>query len=162
MPANKEAGISTLEEKTLGAIMKSGSMIIEDVLEYSQIPKKGGLYFIDTTPICELYIGLAAAGAQLMLFQVGTNAIALNLKPSGSGGIVMPISYITGNNETYEKQKDNFDFNSGPLFDNIDQIDEYRDRLLDKILDICSGTKTKVETTNYQERIELYLQDHVF
>jgi len=162
MPANKEAGISTLEEKTLGAITKSGSSIIEDVLEYAKRPQKGGLYFIDTTPLCELYIGLASAGAQLMLFQVGTNAIALNLKPSGSGGIVMPISYITGNNETYKKQKDNFDFNSGPLFDNIDQIDEYRNGLLDKILDICSGTKTKVETANYQERIELYLQDPVF
>ena len=162
MPANKEAGISTLEEKTLGAIMKSGSSVIEDVLEYAQIPKKGGLYFIDTTPICELYIGLAAAGAQLMLFQVGTNAITLNLKPDGSGGIVMPISYITGNKETYEKQQDNFDFNSGPLFDNIDQIDDYRNVLLDKILDLCSGTKTKVETAAYQERIELYLQDPVF
>ena len=163
MPANKEAGISTLEEKTLGAIMKSGSSVIEEVLEYAQKPKKGGLYFIDTTPICELYIGLAAAGAQLMLFQVGTNAITLNLKPDGSGGIVMPISYITGNKETYEKQRDNFDFNSGPLFDDISRIDEYRDGLLDKILDLCSGTKTKVETAAaYQERIELYLQDPVF
>ena len=162
MPANKEAGISTLEEKTLGAILKSGSSVIEDALEYAQVPKKGGLYFIDTTPICELYIGFAAAGAQLMLFQVGTNAVALNLTPSASGGIVMPISYITGNSDTYEKQKDNFDFNSGPLFDNIEKMDQYSNDLLDKILDICSGTMTKVETTNYQERIELYLQDPVF
>jgi len=162
MPANKEAGISTLEEKTLGSISKSGTSIIEDVLEYARIPKKGGLYFIDTTPLCELYTGFSAAGAQLMLFQVGSNAIALNLKPSGSGGNIIPISYITGNSETYEKQKDNFDFNSGPLFNNIEKMDEYGEKLLDKILEICSGTKTKAETVNYQERIELYLQDPVF
>jgi len=162
MPANKEAGLSTLEEKTLGSISKSGTSTIEDVLEYATIPKKGGLYFIDITPLCELYTGFTAAGAQLMLFQVGTNAIAINLKPSGSGGIIIPISYLTGNSETYEKQKDNFDFNSGPLFDDIEKMDEYGDKLLDKILEICSGTNTKAETTNYQERIELYLQDPVF
>lgn len=161
IPANKEAGISTLEEKTLEAIMKSGSSIIEDVLEYAQIPTQGGLYFIDSPPTLMVRIGFAAAGAQLILYQVGTNAIALNLKPSGSEGIITPISYITGNSQTYEKQRDNFDFNSGPLFDDIAKMDEYGEKLLDKILDICSGTKTKVETTNFQELIELYLQDPV-
>jgi len=162
MPANKAAGISTLEEKTLGAISKSGSSIIEDVLEYAHRPQKGGLYFIDTTPLCELYVGFAAAGAQLMLFQVGTSAISLNLHPSGSGGIIMPISYITGNSATYEKNKDNMDFNSGTVLENMKSMDEVSEKLLCKIIEIASGTKTKVETTNYQERTELYLQDPVF
>jgi altronate dehydratase large subunit len=159
MPANKAAGISTLEEKALGAIAKSGSSIIEDVTEYGVRPIKGGLYFMDASPTDDLFVGFAAAGAQLMLFQVGTSAISLNLHPSGRGGIVMPISYITGNTDTYEKNKDNIDFNSGMLLENMKSMGEVSENLLCKIIEIASGTKTKVETTNYQDRVELYLQD---
>jgi altronate dehydratase large subunit len=162
MPANIAAGLSTLEEKTLGSIAKSGSSIIEDVLEYAEIPKKGGLYFLNGPPNSPiLTAGFAAAGAQLMLFQVGTHQ-TLNTAPSGSKGVIIPTSYITGNSETYLKNEDNMDFDSGMVFDNFERLEEFSEKLLDVILGICSGNKTKVETTNYQDRVELHLQDPVF
>ena len=161
IPQNIEGGISTLEEKSLGAIVKSGSSTIQDVLEYGERPEEPGLYFVDGwMSSATLPVGYAASGSQLMIFQMGGQGLTGD-KPSMSAynsGIVIPVMYVTGNHSTYQRLSDNMDFNASTVYTDNLSIDEVGDQLLQKVLDICSGTKTKVESINYEDPIELDLQ----
>jgi altronate dehydratase large subunit len=81
--------------------------------------------------------------------------------PAYNSGIVIPIIYVTGNNDTYERAKDNIDFNSGILSEGNKNINEVSDELLKNLLDISSGTKSKMETINYQDPIEIFFEGPV-
>jgi altronate dehydratase large subunit len=161
IPQNIAGGISSLEEKSLGAIVKSGSSTIQDVLEYSQRPEEPGLYFVDgwmsgfTMPV-----GYAASGAQLMIFQMGGQGLTGEKPPMSTidSGVVIPIMYVTGNYSTYQRAKDNMDFDASGVYMNNLSIDEVGDKLLHTVLDIYSGTSTKVETLNYEDPVELDFQ----
>ena len=78
--------------------------------------------------------------------------------PAFNSGLIIPLMYLTGNNRTFERSRDNIDFNSGTILKDIETPDAAGDRLLDMILKIASGTKTKAETLNYQDPLELYFQ----
>jgi altronate dehydratase len=66
--------------------------------------------------------------------------------------------YLTGNSNTYERAKDTIDFSSGTVLEDLETIDEAGERLLNWILKVASGVKTKAETIKYEDPIELYLQ----
>ena len=73
VPDNIRGGISTIEEKSLGAILKAGTSPIQDVLGYAEVPTRPGLYFMDSpSAATEVLTGLSAAGAQIILFSTGT------------------------------------------------------------------------------------------
>jgi altronate dehydratase len=78
--------------------------------------------------------------------------------PAFNSGLIIPLMYLTGNNGTYERASDNIDFNSGTILKDIETPDEAGDRLLDMILKIASGMKTKAETLDYQDPLELFFQ----
>ena len=78
--------------------------------------------------------------------------------PVMSSGIVTPIMYLTGNYNTYEQARDNIDFNSGTILQDMETPQEASARLVDMILQIASGAKTKAETFNYQDPVEPYFQ----
>jgi altronate dehydratase large subunit len=164
VPENIAGGLSTLEEKSLGAIIKSGSSIIEDVIEYAERREEKGLYFMDAgMSSLSLAIGFAACGAHMMIFQMGGSGLSglKPLMPAYNSGIVIPIIYVTGNNDTYERAKDNIDFNSGILSEGNKNINEVSDELLKNLLEISSGTKSKMETINYQDPIEIFFEGPV-
>jgi len=66
--------------------------------------------------------------------------------------------YLAGNYNTYERALGNIDFNSGTILQDMETPQEASARLLDMILHIASGAKTKAETFNYQDPVELYFQ----
>ncbi|MCG5030827.1 UxaA family hydrolase [Mesosutterella sp. OilRF-GAM-744-9] len=163
IPANIAAGISTLEEKSLGAIAKSGHARIEDVLQYAQRPAGHGLYFIDawmsslSLPLC-----FAASGAAIVLYQMGGGAMPNHpMMPAINPTVVSPFLYVTGNKNAYARSPDNFDFNSSPIMAGEISIADEGEKLLDHLLEIGSGTLTRMETLNYAEQLEVFMEGPV-
>lgn len=157
-------GLTTLEEKSLGAVRKSGTRPIKGVLEYGQIPHEKGLYFMDAWMSCySLPLGNASAGVQLFLYQMGGEGLPAGCPaPAVSTGVVTPILYVTGNPRTMAQNPEIMDFSSGDLMEGRSSLEEMVERLLEMVLDVASGTLVKSETVQQHDPVELYLEGPVF
>ena len=162
-PGNMAGGLSSLEEKSLGAIHKSGSAPIQGVLKYGERPEGKGLYWSDSTPGMSIHAGFTASGAQLCIQSTGTTSFPANydlfLK---SPGVVAPLLYTTANPRTVELSHDGIDFYSGTVLEGKDTIESAGEKLLQIVLDIASGTMTKEETIKHSDPVQFYLKDPVF
>jgi len=159
IPANIEAGISTLEEKSLSAIAKAGHRQISGVIKYAERPKQAGLYFMDSwMSSTSLFLGYAAAGANFVIFQMGGGALPQDPPmPAVATGVVAPVFYTTGNPRTYSKVRDEIDFNAGTVIQKKETIDQAGQRLIQEICKIAQGKMTKMETWAYQDPVEVFL-----
>lgn len=163
VPANIAGGISTLEEKSLGAIHKAGSAPIQGVLKYGERPERKGLYFVDNwMSISSIFAGYAASGAQLNIFQLGGAGWSGNDLLFNSTAVVSPLMYTTANSKAVTMAPTSIDFYSGTVIEGTETIEEAGKRLLQTVLDIASGAFTKVETMKYAEPTQIYLKDPVF
>lgn len=162
VPENIAAGISSLEEKSLGAIYKAGHHPIQGVLKYAERPSGPGLYFVDNwMGPNSIFPGYAAAGAQLMIFQYGGGAAARTiLDPSPA--VTAPLLWASANPTTYAVAGESLDFYSGTVIEGTESIEEAGERLLKLVVDIASGTLTHGETVNYSDPIEVYGLDPLF
>ncbi|MDR2179705.1 MAG: UxaA family hydrolase [Synergistaceae bacterium] len=142
-PGNKEGGISTLEEKSLGCIAKAGTAApLQEVVDYGETPTKKGLVFMDTPGHdIESITGMVAGGAQVILFTTGRGTC--------TGCPVAPVVKICSNTPTYVKMKDNMDLDAGPIIDGKATIRELGEKTFGMILAVCSGQTTKTEELGY-------------
>ncbi len=149
-PGNIEGGLSSIEEKTLGAIVKSGTRTIQGVLDYPQrVTGEKGLWIKDTPgreP--EILTGMAATGAQFMLFSTGRGA------PQGFPS--MPVIKICGNPNTFEHMKNDMDINAGLIINGEKTIDEVGEEVFEKILRVLNGEMTKNEAIGYVTAIDIH------
>jgi len=160
---NMASGISSLEEKSLGAMHKSGSAPIQGVLKYGERPGGRGLYWCDNNPDMSIFTGYAASGAQLLFQSTGTRSFPANfdlLLPSP--GIVAPLLFTTANPETVALASTSVDFYSGTVLEGEDTIESAGEKLLQMVVDVASGTMTKVETVKHTNPTQFYLKDPVF
>ena len=101
VPDNIAGGISTIEEKSLGAVKKAGSSILQEVLEYGERPTRKGFVFMDgPAPAIENMTGLAAAGVQAIVFYTG--------KGNHSGNPLVPVIKCCGNPETLKIMREEY------------------------------------------------------
>jgi altronate hydrolase len=129
-PGNKDGGITTLEDKSLGCTQKGGTSPVVDVLEYGDILKTPGLNLLSGPGNDIVAVtALAAAGSHIVLFTTG--------RGTPFGGPV-PTLKISSNNELYKHKKHWIDFNAGSLVENAD-IDGLSDEFLQYIIDVASG-----------------------
>jgi len=144
VPDNIRGGLTTIEEKALGAMAKAGTTPLVDVLEYSEVPRKKGLHFMaGCAPAVESLTGLAAGGCQLCVFTTGVgNTI---------GNMIMPTAKISGNINTIRNFTDNIDFDVSDILEKDMPIAEAGDKLYEYILDMASGTVTTSEALKQQE-----------
>ncbi|MFB5664290.1 UxaA family hydrolase [Alteribacillus sp. HJP-4] len=142
-PGNKDGGITTLEEKSLGCVQKGGSAPVVDVLDYAQRVKKKGLNLLQGPGNDMVSVtNLSAAGAHMVLFTTG--------RGTPFGGPV-PTVKISTNTKLAEKKKRWIDFNAGPFVEGT-PLEELTDSLLDSIIEWASGTKkTRNEDYNFKE-----------
>lgn len=149
-PGNIAGGLSSIEEKSLGAIVKSGTRPIQGVLEYPErIGERKGLWIKDTPgreP--EILTGMAATGAQFMLFSTGRGA------PQGFP--TMPVLKICGNPNTYERMQHDMDVNAGRIITGERSIEEVGEEAYAAVLALLSGRQTKNETLGYHSSIDIY------
>ncbi len=149
-PGNIAGGLSSIEEKSLGAIAKSGTRPIQGVLDYPAfVTDQKGLWIKDTPgreP--EILTGMAATGAQFMCFSTGLGA------PQGFPS--MPVIKICGNPRTYERMEEDMDVNAGLIITGEKSIDEVADEVFAKILRVLCGEMTKNEAIGYFSAIDIH------
>ena len=141
-PGNKAGGITTLEDKSCGCVQKGGSAQIVDVLDYGEAVTKKGLNLL-SGPGNDLVsaTALTAAGAHLILFTTGRGT------PFGAPA---PTVKISTNTALFEKKGSWIDFNAGTAAQG-EALDETGKRLLEKVLAVASGEKTKSELHGARE-----------
>jgi altronate dehydratase large subunit len=162
-PANLDGGISSLEEKSLGAIHKAGAAPIQGVLQYAERPGGKGLYFVDCwMGSLSIFTGYAAAGANVVLFQMGGGGLAGRTILEGMPSIVAPFLWCTANPRSYAMAGDNFDFYSGTVIRGEETPEEAGERLYRTVIDIASGTLSRSETLRYTESADLSLEEARF
>jgi len=163
VPSNIKGGISSLEEKSLGAIHKAGSAPIRDVLRYAERPTGKGLYFVDNwMGHLSIFAGYAAAGANVVLFQLGGGGVAGRTLLEGSPSVVAPFLWATANPKTYAAATDSIDFYSGTVIEGSETPEEAGERLYRTVIDVASGTLTRSETLYYTEPVDMYLEEPRF
>lgn len=149
-PGNIAGGLSSIEEKSLGAIVKSGTRTIQGVLEYPEmIGNRKGLWIKDTPgreP--EILTGMAATGAQVMLFSTGRGA------PQGFPS--MPVIKICGNSNTYEHMTNDMDINAGPIISGQKSIAQVGEETFSALIDVLNGRMTKNESIGYFKSIDIH------
>jgi len=132
---NIEGGLFNNYIKSLGAVLKGGSTVIEDVIEYAEPVKKRGLSIMQGPGgDLESVTGLVAAGANVVCFSTGYGAT--------SGNAICPVIKISSNNSTFENLPEDIDYNAGKLLNRQVSIDELSEELLEKVITISSGEKT--------------------
>ncbi|MEO5699169.1 MAG: UxaA family hydrolase [Casimicrobiaceae bacterium] len=134
-PTNIAAGLSTIEEKSLGSIAKSGSAPINAVLGVGERPRAPGLYAMDGPAYSpESLSGFVAAGAQLLLFSTGVgNSYVSTLAPTLK---------LSANPQATGSLREQLDFDASAVFEGRQSLEEVAAALLDVVLDIASGTQT--------------------
>jgi altronate dehydratase large subunit len=145
---NIEGGLTTLEEKSLGAIMKGGTKPIQGILkndwEKFEKPTRTGLWLQDGTGWDVASVThMVAAGAQIVCFTSG--------RGSTTGHAIAPVIKITGNNETYNLLKDNIDINAGTMLDGRESLRDVGKKIFNTIVSVADGKKTKAEALGYND-----------
>jgi len=132
---NIRGGLSSIEEKSLGAIAKGGSRPIAGVLGVAESPKRAGVYVMDAPGFSpESMTGFAAAGAQVMLFTTGAG--------NSYCSAVAPTIKISARPDTVARLSTQIDFDASGVFEGRDDPDAAADRLYALLLEVCSGTRT--------------------
>ena len=149
-PGDIAGGLSSIEEKTRGAIGKSGTRPIQGVLDYPElVTTQKGLWIKDTPgreP--EILTGMAATGAQFMMFSTGRGA------PQGFPS--MPVIKICGNPNTFERMKNDMDINAGLIITGEKTIDQVGEEAFQKLLRVLGGEMTKNEAIKYFTSIDIH------
>ena len=142
-PGNKEGGISTLEDKSLGCTQKSGVSKVKDVLRYGEVVKSKGLILLEA-PGNDLVAttALGAAGAHIVLFTTG--------RGTPYGGFV-PTIKISTNSVLAKKKPKWIDFDAGKLLENNVTMKDLLIEFVDYIREVVEGRKTKNERRNCKE-----------
>jgi len=141
-PGNIAGGITTIEEKSLGAIKKGGGKTLQGVLGYGEIPEGKGLFFMDgpgRTP--EALTGLSGAGAQIIIFSTGGG--------SPAGSLVSPVIKVTGNPRTAQRLEDHIDVDVSSITKGEDTLEKAGKRIFQELLNVAAGKATKSETLGY-------------
>lgn len=142
---NYDGGLSSVVEKSLGSMKKSGSAPFSGVIQYGHQPDKKGLFLLDSPGHDgEVSTGEVAAGAQIILFPTGRGT------PTGFPGI--PVIKITGNPKTYIKMKENIDINAGTVLKQEKTIEQAGEEIYQEILEVASGKQVKAEILGHDEQ----------
>lgn len=142
---NIEGGLTTIEEKSLGAIKKSGSRTIVDVISLGdKVTKRGGVTFLHSPSAGpELLNSLAAAGAVVTIFTTGGG--------NPAGNPVMPVIKVTANPETAKTMRDNIDVDIGEYLRVDKPVEGAVDLVKNELLDVISGKLTSAEILGHNE-----------
>lgn len=143
-PGNIKGDLTTIEEKSLGCIQKSGSFPIREVLDYAQSPKKRGLVIMETPGYgVESVTGMVAGGANIIAFTTG--------RGTPIGNPIAPVLKITGNPLTYKRMKENIDISAGEILKGKKSIEAIGKKIFEEIIRVANGKVTKAESFGFSE-----------
>ncbi|AVX04881.1 altronate dehydratase [Maritalea myrionectae] len=159
-PGNADGGLSTIEEKSMGAYAKSGASTISGLIKPGDIPPSGGLYLLDVVPDGEVRFGfpnivdnaeiveLIACGSHVILFATGRGSVV--------GSAISPVVKVCANPLTYKRMADDMDVNAGKILDNEASLDEVGQEIVDLVAQVGDGEMTRSEALGHTEFILTY------
>ncbi|HMF61179.1 MAG TPA: UxaA family hydrolase [Vicinamibacterales bacterium] len=144
-PGNIRGGLTTIEEKSLGATHKGGERAhLEDVVGYAAPIRRKGLTVMDTPGLdVESVTGMVGGGAQVVVFTTGLG--------TPTGNPIAPVIKITGNARTARQMADNLDLEVSGIMSDTESLDAAADRLFDEVLAVASGKETAAERLGHRE-----------
>ena len=144
-PGNIRGGLTTIEEKSLGATHKGGERTpLADVVAYSAPITRKGLTVMDTPGLdVESVTGMVGGGAQVVVFTTGLG--------TPTGNPIAPVIKITGNARTAESMRDNIDLDVSGVLDDTETLEAAAGRLFDEVLAVCSGRDAAAERLGHRE-----------
>jgi altronate hydrolase len=157
---NAEGGLSTIEEKSLGAYAKSGSSRITGLIKPGDVPPRGGLYLLDVVPDGEVRFGfpnindnaeiaeLIACGSHVVLFVTGRGSVV--------GSAISPVLKICANPETYRRMQDDMDVDAGRILEGRAELAEVGQEIRDLVVSLGCGVRSCSEALGHQEFILTY------
>jgi altronate hydrolase len=137
-PGNKAGGLTTILEKSLGAVAKGGTAPMSAVYEYAERITSPGFAFMDTPGYDPVSVtGLVAGGATVVCFTTGRGSVL--------GGKPAPVIKIATNSEVFERMRDDMDLDTGGIVTGTTTIDAAGDEIFETILAVASGKLTASE-----------------
>ena len=141
-PGNKAGGLTTILEKSLGAMAKAGSTNLVDVVNYAEAVTRKGFVFMDTPgydPVAAT--GQVAGGANMVCFTTGRGSV-FGCKPA-------PSIKLATNSPMYRRMEDDMDINCGTILDGEESVQQCGQRIFDLMLRVASGARTKSESFDF-------------
>ena len=157
---NAEGGLTTLEEKSMGAYAKSGASRISGLLKPGDVPPRGGLYLLDMIPDGDVRFGfpninhnveiadLIACGAHVILFSTGRGSVV--------GSAISPAIKVCANPEAYRRMEEDMDVDAGRILEGRATLDQVGREIYILVLAVADGQQTKSEVLGHQEFILTY------
>jgi altronate hydrolase len=154
-PGNADGGLTTQEEKSMGAYSKSGSSPISGLIKPGDVPRKGGLYLLDVVPDGEVRFGfpnindnaeiaeLIACGSHVILFATGRGSVV--------GSAISPVIKVCANPETFRNLPEDMDVNAGRILEGLAGLDKVGDEIHSLIARVADGQPTASEALGHQE-----------
>jgi altronate hydrolase len=160
-PGNFAGGLTTIEEKSMGAFAKSGTRPIQGLLKVAQQPTGPGLWLMDSVSDphfmqfgltnlndTEVVMALISGGAQIVLFVTGRGSVI--------GSPISPMIKITGNGQTYRRMQEDMDFDASRVLTGERTMGESGDELLQLVVDVARGQLSKPEALGHREYAIVY------
>ena len=160
-PGNFAGGLTTIEEKSMGAFAKSGQRPIEGVLRVAEQPPRPGLWLLDSVPDrhfmqfgytnpndTEGIMDLISVGCQIVLFVTGRGSVI--------GSPIAPLIKITGNSRTFERMPEDIDFNAGRVLSGEQTLKQAARELRQLVLAVAGGVPTRPEALGHREYFIMY------
>jgi altronate hydrolase len=159
-PGNAEGGLTTQEEKSMGAYSKSGSSPISGIIKPGDVPPAGGLYLLDVVPDGEPRFGfpnisdnaeiveMIASGCHLTIFTTGRGSVV--------GSAIAPVIKVCANPETARRLAADMDINAGRILEGAATLDEVGAEIVDAVLAVAGGQRSVSEELGHREFILTY------
>jgi altronate hydrolase len=157
---NADGGLTTQEEKSMGAYSKSGASQIAGLIKPGDVPPRGGLYLLDVVPDGEVRFGfpnindnaevaeLIACGSHVILFSTGRGSVV--------GSAISPVIKVCANPDTYRRMSDDMDVNAGRILTGEATLDEVGEEIYRLALETAAGRPTASEALGHQEFVLTY------
>ena len=152
---NVEGGLASIQEKSRGAYMKSGSRTIRGIVKPGEPPLGRGLWFMDVVPDGEAKWGfpnlsdtaeiveLASCGAQMVLYTTGRGSVA--------GCALVPVIKVCANPDTFARMSDDMDVNAGAIVSESLALEAVANEIHGKVMHVASGEKSRSEALGHRE-----------
>ena len=159
-PGNADGGLTTQEDKSMGAYSKSGSSVISGLIKPGDVPPTGGLYLLDVVPDGEPRFGfpnisdnaeiveMIACGCHLTLFTTGRGSVV--------GSAISPVIKVCANPETGRRLAADMDINAGRILEGEATLDEVGAEIVEAVLAVAGGQRSVSETLGHREFILTY------
>lgn len=160
-PGNFAGGLTTIEEKSMGAFAKSGTRPIQGVIRVAEQPPRPGLWLLDSVPDeyfmqfgytnpndTEGIMDLISAGCQIVLFVTGRGSVI--------GSPIAPLIKVTGNGRTFARMRNDMDYNAGRILTGEISVARAGAELLDLAVSVANGAQTKPEALGHREYFIMY------